>query len=899
MISRNKRFIKRGYSYLGDDDGCYHWELREENGTVKYVALWEDQGIVWIRASTPDTEIPITAVPITDIWNDTGISPQNLVDKKILSVREGNLSPLSIKRPTPKLNKHQTATKQYKSIQEQTSQLKQILNRDTRILALTTTEGGIFKDTEAEAHLLKNHTTCLNLASRPLIEATADRYAAKNFTSVARWRSIMYRWDEVKDIPIDIRMANPFKYGNVCEDPERYKALMVKGGDPSEVLCPTCPVYTACQERGYLSQPHAMQRAEAQLSPIGKLFIEPRHNHLVKHLLDNADEERIYIIDERKSLIENLFLECVLTKEVIQQWITNWQGYALGNFAVAIMNALETQVESSMNPIRQVRAAVEAFKQYEDQIIQQMCYINIQCRVVERKTVDPDTGTVLSHFAIDIQNGSTAYIPLDTKAKDRLHAIGLPTISPLVYSLDEDVSIPMQMTEAIRLGVLDVRTLEDIALFPTVCGNPEWTYWHQFTTFFEHYKRDTDAPMRWFGQILSFWLPPRLHLNIKRLLLISLFNNEQQLRRLFPSDDVDVIRVEPTTWLPDNRVFQIRSSSRTFNEIVNNNNPVNKMELTKIGERYIRGIRTEIERDLSIKHAIITLYDITNKLSDLSKKSNVCFIENFKSLISKEIDFDPVQVLWIVGIPRWKHRDILKHSQMLFGNDEKPLYYGQEVWMDDNIDERIQEVYHQKISGILALIVGRVGLNRCSGKTVMLLNNFELLDITDRPETQLFDWVDFEIAGGLHKLEATISTRERYEAERDNLTAYSDRKEVERILGCSSRQANRVLKKLRGGNIPRVSFREQILFLLSSGREKTTASLVAAIDSSPQAIGNELKRLLDEGERLSGCGAAYIDFHWIRELFTRNSRFGFRTAHCCTSLVGSVSKPNLYLRAIR
>ena len=130
----------------------------------------------------------------------------------------------------------------------------------------------------------------------------------------------------------------------------------------------------------------------------------------------------------------------------------------------------------------------------------------------------------------------------------------------------------------------------------------------------------------------------------------------------------------------------------------------------------------------------------------------------------------------------------------------------------------------------------------------MLLTDFVLPDIIDRPETLFFDWEDFEIAGELSKLEETISTRERFEAERDNLTADAKRKEVERILGCSSRQANRVLNKLRGGNISRVSIREQILFLLSSGPEKTTASLVAAIDSSPQAVGNELKRLLNAGE---------------------------------------------------
>ena len=70
---------------------------------------------------------------------------------------------------------------------------------------------------------------------------------------------------------------------------------------------------------------------------------------------------------------------------------------------------------------------------------------------------------------------------------------------------------------------------------------------------------------------------------------------------------------------------------------------------------------------------------------------------------------------------------------------------------------------------------------------------------------------------------------------------------MERILGCSSRQANRMLNKLRGGNIPRVTFREQILVLLANG-EKKRAEITAAIDGHPEAIHKELIRLTKNGE---------------------------------------------------
>ena len=122
-----------------------------------------------------------------------------------------------------------------------------------------------------------------------------------------------------------------------------------------------------------------------------------------------------------------------------------------------------------------------------------------------------------------------------------------------------------------------------------------------------------------------------------------------------------------------------------------------------------------------------------------------------------------------------------------------------------------------------------------------------LPQIIDKPETLLFDWEDFEVAGGLDKLPEMIAIRERFETERDNLTVESSREKVEHILGCSSRQANRVLQKLRGGKPLRIPFRDQILSLLADG-EKRTAELIEAIEGHPKAIKNELSHLVDTGE---------------------------------------------------
>lgn len=82
----------------------------------------------------------------------------------------------------------------------------------------------------------------------------------------------MYLWDQVKEIPIDVRMTNPFQLGNVCEDPERCVALEEKGGDARESICPQCPVYTDCQQRGFLAQPTSLNRAKTQILALPELF---------------------------------------------------------------------------------------------------------------------------------------------------------------------------------------------------------------------------------------------------------------------------------------------------------------------------------------------------------------------------------------------------------------------------------------------------------------------------------------------------------------------------------------------------------------------------------------------------------------------------------------------------
>ena len=855
--------LKRGFSYVQEENSVYHWTRPSGKGSDEHVSLWEQAGTVWIHASTSDTGLPTSPTPITDIWDNTGILPAipatglPLTDK-VLAVREGKLSPLAIKRPNPILQKPERENKVYQTLEENAAQMQRVFNRNARILGLIA-ETGAGKSYAAESYLLNGGAISFS-ARHSLANEIEQRFAKRNVPSFARWKPRMHLWGQVKDIPVEVRMATPFQRGNVCEDPERCDALEKKGGNPSESICPQCPVYIQCQQRGYLSQSATLKGAKAQiLSPIlgteekflhpqySEKFLHPQYSETASEMLEQVDDtERLCIIDELP--VYSLFILSHLHKKILEGWRVNWQGSALGNFSNALLNALETKNGPDGNAVGRIRTAVQAFEGQEEMLVQQMCQVNIPGKVVLQGIVDAETGTALARFTIEFEGGASAYIPLGDNATDRLIAQQLPFFSLGDVVLNEDIKISMSMAEAIALGILDTSTVENIKAFPTVYRNPNWTFWHQLKHFFAHYTRDADAPMLWTNnKSIHFWMPPVLHPSVKRLMFMSPQTSEQDLRKVFPDEEIEVTHINPTAWVAGNQVFQIRTGIYPRQAILNYDTDWDRLGMSKIGQRFFLGIQAEIEKDPNVKHAIITSAPVMQHLQNIAAKENVRFVRGFKEIGELDTTFETAEVIWIVGTPYWEPALFWRQAQILFGNEEKSLCYEGETESGDYKDERVRRMYEQSTGGLLADIVGRTGLNRLPNKTVVLLTGLPLPDITDRPETLLFDWEDFEVAGGLDKLPEVIATRERFETERDNLAPESGRKKVEQVLGVSKSQANRVLMKLRGGKLQRVPFHEQIFSLLEGG-EKKTAELIEAIEGHPGSIKNELKRLVDTGK---------------------------------------------------
>ena len=841
-------FLKRRFSYIEEEDGFHHWTARDSADNATDVVLWETDGGVSIRASTSDLGLPTKDTLITDVWDDTGILPPITADPPVsdtvLAVREGTLSPLAIKRSSPVLQKPETTEKVYESPEKNIAQIKRVFETDKRVIGLVA-ETDARNNYEMESHLLKRGTVAFSANFR-IVEEAVKHFHRQNLPSLARWRNVTYLWNQLKEIPADVQMANPFERGNVCEDPKRFLGLVAKGVNPSETLCPQCPVYTACQERGYLSQPATLQRAETQLFGFEQTFLDPQELAVLEKILKPTNgTQRLCIVSSIKS--DGLFLGCSISSERLEEWRVNWQGHTLGNFAETLMNTLEIESEPDDFVVRRIRTVVRTFQRHEAEIVKQMCQVNVKCKVVEREVVDDETGVALAHFGIAFEGSAFAYIPLDSAAADRLMAKRLQVFQLESFVVNEDLRIPMSIERAIGLGILDITTVEKIQEFPSVYRNPDWTFWHQLKRFLAHYTRDADAPMIWYDELLRFWVPPVLHPSIKQLLFMSVTLSKEQLHKAFPSEETEFIHINPTPWIAGNQVFQIRTGIHTLKTLFDFDSTWNVIGLSKMGVHFFQGICAEIKRDPNVKHAIITDILAIQQLKEVAKMENVCFLTEYNNIYNLETAFEAAEVIWIVGTPYWEPGVTWRRAQILYGNDEEPLCYEADTEFQHYKDERVQRIHTQTVAEFITKIVGLTGLNRRSDKKVVLISSLEIPDITDRPETLLFDWEDFEVAGGLDKLPETIAIRQRFEAERNQITVDTSRQEIERILGCSSRQANRTLNKLRGGNIPRVTFREQILSLLADG-EKKVADMTAAINGNPSSIYNEISRLTKIGE---------------------------------------------------
>lgn len=224
-------FLQRGFSYIRKEDDIHRWTQPEQTDADQ-VSLFENNGVVWIRAATPNSGLPTHPTPITDVWDDTGISflinnDTPPVRVKMKQVQKDELSPLAIKRPPPVLGKDDN-TEKHEILQRDVFQIEDVFDRGVRILGIITGIGPWDKQAE-ETYFHSGGAITVNTPDLKFAEGAEKYFQEQNMPSVVYWKPRTHLWEKVKDIPIQERMNTPFQIGTSVKTQKGAPRLRKKG----------------------------------------------------------------------------------------------------------------------------------------------------------------------------------------------------------------------------------------------------------------------------------------------------------------------------------------------------------------------------------------------------------------------------------------------------------------------------------------------------------------------------------------------------------------------------------------------------------------------------------------------------------------------------------------------
>ena len=639
------------------------------------------------------------------IDEDTAIS----VPEKMRAIRVGNLSPLAIKRPGPVLTKQPYS-------EPEPFEITDILETDARVVGIETGFRHPEENREIERALLEKEALFLDLPTDEYAESALRYYESEGI--IARgWKPRNYLAYVLNHIPLDEQLKHPFKHGNTCIDSYRCNRLSDMGGNPDEIICPKCPVYEECQDRGYLSQYESIRETAVMVCGTPhQLLMNPQYAKPMHDVLDGTD--RVYVVNYIYA--SDLFVENRLPIQLLKTWIEYWECSVLGDFAHALLNAININTRDLTDNIAtRVRAVIKAFEGAGETLIEQMFQVNV---------------------AVE----------------------------------DSSACIGMSVKDAVAFEVLDIHKAESIDNIQRTSLYRSWTPWHSLKAFFDHYPRDTDAPMHLEKHRLQYWIPPVLHPSVKKLVILSPSLHEEHLKKTFLNEKVEIYNLGMKETLTGNRVYQLRSEVHSPHSILNYDLDWDALGLSSIGIRFAIGVHREVERSPDTQHILVSVIGMAKILADTLKNRNTKSMHFYKNIPNHakvlETEFEGTDVIWLFGTPYWLPHLIWRNAKILFGDAAEPLDYS--VSMNPYVfkDKRIQLLAEQYS---LNALIGMLSYARLqdSGKTILLKTALRVPGLTDAPETMLFDWEDFEIAGGLDKLPETIARREAFEAEAAKIDA--------------------------------------------------------------------------------------------------------------------------------
>ena len=569
--------------------------------------------------------------------------------------------------------------------------------------------------------------------------------------SVYQWRSVFYNSDN--SLPFHIRKT---LIGErlMCIQPSKFEALRAKGASPQTVLCPSCPVYDVCRQKGYLSQTKIAQHADYLITAQDGVFFDKSIAGFAKRVIHDSQRTVTGIVDEVRA--HELYQECVLTKSELQMMGQNWEGTPAGEFAIAIIDALE---HGTQPDYLKVQHLIENLSETETRTIT-AAFTKI--RIHGRADFDDDSKIyegelMLASGTFYPKTGKAVAIAVSEEALDIFKEMRVPAV--FRREIDTNV-LTISYHQAIQFGFYEIPADDDttpINDFPKLHRNQHWTPLHQLQQLFEQYPRIEDTPIHYNGESLSFYLPPEIHPSLDKIIMMSATAETELIKdKVFTDREVQVIEAEPARWLDGNEVFQVRTGKYPRATVKDKDD-----NLKGFGQRAWDTVCAEIEGSPDKTHAVITYKSLVDKL----KLPPNAIIAHYGATEGENDRFKDCSCFWILFDQCLPPDDVEMRAKTIFGRDDSPLNYEYDKEKGVYVDERLQRVADHYAIEQLTQAIGRARLVRRTGVKVVIMTGRELPGISGRNETTLFDLEDLIIADGLDKLSEIVRKREQSEAE--------------------------------------------------------------------------------------------------------------------------------------
>ena len=573
--------------------------------------------------------------------------------------------------------------------------IREAFDQSARVVGLRAGPGE-GKTEQAISFAVNGGSVAMSLNTTPLAEQVYDRFDRAE-TQAFLWRSRWYGYSEKNSVsltPIRERIRE-FERGDLlCIKPHLCKNAQDKGIPAPVAVCSKCEVHEKCRSDGYLSQTPLAQKTQVLCIAQPKLFLDPLHRGFFRELSKGQPSDRVCVIDEAKA--HELFIECSLSKAVLQQWVRDWSGESLGDFAEQVLTMLEVK---KCSPYA-IAELVNGFSDKEIQVLsKQASRYRVKYKRIGRGATDKDTGQVLARHSVQFAGGVSAYVSIDFDAYEALQDKGLPVLQPTEVS--DNGFMTLTPAQAFGLGVYNLADLDGITFLPRLYEQSNWTPFQQLKVFVERYQREVDAPIWYDNGVLHWVIPPVVHSRVKHLVCMNATLQREGFERAFDSVPTAFIQTPPTPFKKGAKGFQVRTGKyprgTLLDSVKNENGKYEYVGLSKSGKRYLELIENEVARDKSVRHVLITFDFIVKEygkqLTETHKNLSVLSFHKMEGL-----DFtESGMVFWIFGCPEVSEDIVGRRAKIQYGNDDKPLNYGRND-SGEYVDPRVQSCWSSEVT---------------------------------------------------------------------------------------------------------------------------------------------------------------------------------------------------------